>query len=143
MVYIARDPRDVAISYAHFLGRSVDYTIDFMADQMGTLRPREAFVSLQLPQQTSAWSAHVTSWLDDSAMPVHLVRYEDMLLDSVGELKKIADFPGMPTDLIQQAAEATEFTKIQRQEEAKGFVERPGATKQFFRQGRAQRLGRP
>ena len=31
-IYIVRDPRDIAVSFSHHVGRSIDDTIAFMAD---------------------------------------------------------------------------------------------------------------
>jgi|GEM_PF-2595536 len=95
-VYIVRDPRDVAVSYAHFMGAGMDETIRRMGDTATALPNR--FNLLQFPQPLGTWSEHVVSWLDDSGMPVHLVRYEDLLAEPATELAKVAVFLGVSPD---------------------------------------------
>ena len=34
------------------------------------------------------WSGHIASWLDQTDIPVHLVRYEDLKADTVGYLSR-------------------------------------------------------
>ena len=134
-VCIVRDPRDVAVSWSHFFGTSVDKAIEVMADENTTLAGTGKRLHTQLSQHLSSWSKHVLSWLDDAAMPVLLLRYEDMLVDPIGALVKIADFLGLPSDCAAAAAEATSFEKLRSQEDQHGFKERTNVCDKFFRKG--------
>jgi aryl sulfotransferase len=136
-VYLARDPRDVAVSCADFFDLSIDETIRRMNDQDIVLANSEFGGSTQLAQPLGSWSQHVTSWLDDSEMPVHVVRYEDLLEDTTRELRKVAIFLGLPAEAAAAAAGTVTFRSLQAQEEQHGFAELLHAGKRFFRQGRA------
>jgi aryl sulfotransferase len=136
-VYIARDPRDVAVSYADFFGITLDQAIARMNDASMTLAHSADSGSTQLPQPTGTWSEHVASWLDDSAMPVLLVRYEDLVEDTPGKLAQVAKFLGLAAACAPQAASAVSFRSLQDQERDKGFRERPAQCSRFFREGRA------
>lgn len=138
-VYLARDPRDVAVSCADFFGLDIDETIRRMNDQDAALANSQSHGSTQLPQPLGSWSQHVASWLDDSKMPVHLVRYEDLLEDTPDELRKVAVFLGLPAEAVADATQMVTFHSLQAQEEQKGFAEQLQAGKRFFRQGRAGR----
>ena len=130
-VYIVRDPRDVAVSYAHFSGAGIDETIRRMGDAGNTI----GFRLIQFPQPLGSWSEHVVSWLDDSGMPIHRVRYEDLLAEPAAELAKVAVFLGMSPDGAPGAAAATQFENLRAQEEERGFRDLIYETR-FFRQGR-------
>jgi hypothetical protein len=89
VIYIARDPRDVAVSKYHYnvaTGRHPEgYPIeDFI--------PR--FIAGEFDREWGTWAEHVTSWL--STRRNHpgflLVRYEDMKSAPMAELGRIASF---------------------------------------------------
>jgi len=139
-VYLIRDPRDVALSYAHHRGLDVDRLIDLMADASMilsdvTIRGRE-----QLPQPLGSWSGHALSWLDQREIPVLMIRYEDMLADPLTYLGRAAAHLGLATTpaALAAAIEAASFDRLRTQEQTHGFRERQKeATSHFFREGRA------
>jgi hypothetical protein len=136
-VYLVRDPRDIAISLADFWGKSIDWTIDFMADPNTAIgRPGGGMID-QLKQPLGAWSDHVTSWIDNAPLPIHLLRYEDMLAEPSRRIAEAARFAGLNDGGSEFAAMATNFGALRRQEDAEGFVERPSTAQRFFRQGKS------
>jgi hypothetical protein len=136
-VYIVRDPRDVAVSFAHFFGLDLEEAVDSMEDSTRAFTSSSSRLTLQLPQPVGSWSKHVASWLDDAAMPLLLIRYEDMLADSALELEKVARFLGIPAEACAQAAAASGFSTLREQEDMRGFRERVPSAARFFRQGRS------
>jgi hypothetical protein len=46
----------------------------------------------QLRQKLLGWSGHILSWLDQSDIPVHLVRYEDLRSNPVRVLRRALEF---------------------------------------------------
>jgi hypothetical protein len=89
VIYVVRDPRDVAVSKYHYniaTGRhSKGYPIeDFI--------PR--FIAGEFESEWGTWAEHVVSWL--STRRDHpgflLVRYEDMKREPMAELARIASF---------------------------------------------------
>ncbi|MEO5374477.1 MAG: sulfotransferase domain-containing protein [Alphaproteobacteria bacterium] len=137
VVHIVRDPRDVAVSWAHHTGRSIDVAIAQLADPGQTLARSTIRMSRQLPQFTSNWSRHVESWLGATDLAVHLVRYEDLLADTTGALTAIAAFLGLEVDeaAIASTVEAASFSALRAQEERNGFRERRHNQDRFFRRG--------
>lgn len=136
-VYIARDPRDVAISLAAFRGVTIDETIAIMADPAAVMSAYGDGLKPQFEQPMGTWSSHVASWLNGSGMRVHLLRYEDMLSEPQARLADVAGFLGLPTDALTRAVEATRFDVLRAREDETGFNERPPTAARFFRQGRA------
>ena len=135
-VYIVRDPRAVAGSLAHHTGKPIDAAIAHMADA-ASFSSSDDRLHQQLHQHLGSWSSHVLSWLT-APFPVHVVRYEDMMGDPAAAFGALARFLGLPHDpeKIASAVAATTFSRLQEQERASGFVERPRRAAVFFREGR-------
>ena len=136
-VYIVRDPRAVAVSYANHRAEAVERTIARMEDQEGARSASIERLPLHLRLRIGPWRDHVESWLG-APFPVHLVRYEDMHSDPHAAFAAVAAFLGLPFDRarIAAAVEATAFPRLQGQEHATGFVEKPIRATAFFREGR-------
>lgn len=89
VIYIVRDPRDVAISKYHYniaTGRhSADYPIK-------KFLPR--FIAGEFDGEWGTWAEHVTSWLSNrqGQDDFLLLRYEDMKLNPRSELLRVAAF---------------------------------------------------
>lgn len=97
-IYLARDGRDVVVSYYfhqlrfgapdrgfdHFLGRFLNGRIDGYG----------------------AWHRHVISWLDEGGpqLELLLVRYEDLIASPAKELTRVARFLGLSSDPDQISA---------------------------------------
>jgi len=77
VLYVVRNPLDVAVSLSHYNGESLDRTIAFMNDPTAALDcPPHAQQEYQL---ICDWSTHVRSWAEAPGMAVCVLRYEDML----------------------------------------------------------------
>ncbi|MCK6444619.1 sulfotransferase domain-containing protein [Elstera cyanobacteriorum] len=138
-VYLVRDPRDVALSFARHIGRGVDEAIKIMGTpgkQMGrsqqTLRPR-------LLEVFGSWSENVEGWLDHAPFPVHLLPYESLRADPRTALTGLVAALGLPVDplAVEAAVAATDLAELRRQEAAVGFAEWRGVGG-FFGQGRVR-----
>ncbi|HYP07359.1 MAG TPA: sulfotransferase domain-containing protein [Bryobacteraceae bacterium] len=138
-IYVVRDPRDVAVSYAHHACCSIDEAIAFLDDPNAAFASAKSYLTCQLRQTMLTWRGHAASWLDAPGIRVLTVRYEDMIADPEGTLAKVATFcrMGASAELIAAATQATRFDVLQRIEEEQGFQEKPPGMKRFFRRGQA------
>jgi hypothetical protein len=134
-VYIVRNPLDVAVSYAHYSGLPVDRIIAYMADPSGNIDMSKDRVYEFL----GSWSVHVASWMSVPHRPILLLRYEDMLAAAEHTFGRLAAFLRLKPDArqLRRAIEKSSFEELARQEEARGFVERPKTSEKFFRAGKA------
>ena len=140
VVYVIRDPRDVAVSLAHHLGIGVDAAIAMMNSPTAALALNVGRQRGQMRQRLLDWSGHVRSWTGQNDVPVHVVRYEDMKRDTEGVFGGMLEFVGLgaTADGIRRAVRFSGLSELQRQERAEGFRERlPASTSWFFRQGEA------
>lgn len=137
VIYLVRDPRDVACSYAHHLGESLDDTIDRMSSPDHCSRFKRGGLVIEEPMGT--WSQHVMSWLMQTRLPVHRIRFEDLLCDPVREFSKSLSFAGLEYSAseVSEAVNTTQFEMLQAQELKAKFHERPQTSVAFFRSGKS------
>ncbi len=134
-VYIVRNPLDVAISYAHHMGRPLDDAIELMAMD-GLESPIGSNAVFEV---YSSWSEHVFSWTRKPHPSIYVMRYEDMLAEpakAFGGLARHLLFGASPAE-IELAIERSSFSRLRAQEEKQGFIERPKEAERFFREGRS------
>ncbi len=134
-IYVLRNPLDVAISYAHHMGLTIDETIE----SMGTANAEVPLSEQQIHLVLGSWSQHVASWTYQPHQAIHVVRYEDMLADperTFGALARHLLLAPTPAQLAQ-AIDQSSFKNLRAREEAEGFDERPESAERFFRDGRA------
>lgn len=138
VVYIIRNPLDLAGSCAHHWGTSMEAAVERMCGGSAERPPGPLGLLGQLSQQIGPWSHHVRSWVDDSGGPVHVVRYEDLSVDPCGVFGGVVTSCGLDydEDRVKKAVAFSSFAELQRQEASAGFRERstaaPGG---FFRRG--------
>ena len=135
-IYIVRNPLDIAISFAHHLGSSIDTTIEYMADTEATTQLAD---EKRVYEFISSWSHHVASWLSIPHRPILILRYEDMVSAPERSFGRVVSFLNINADReqLQKAIENSEFRRLEKQEKEYGFRERPASSKKFFRSGKS------
>jgi hypothetical protein len=115
VIYLVRDPRDVAVSEYYF-----DRKKRYIAPEM-TL---EQFIKPFLAGETSSygsWWEHAASWIGPRyGNPAFLlVRYEDLLTDPIGKTAKIAEFLGIKADeeRLRAAVERSSADRMRKLEQ--------------------------
>lgn len=110
VIYVVRDPRDVAVSYYHYLvkikqlpaGASVDAFVP-------------NFIAEKLYARFGPWADHVMGWLSmsPSRKDFLFLRYEDLLNDTPRELAKVAALLGIPAE-EEKLKRAVQLSTAQR-----------------------------
>jgi len=134
-IYVVRNPLDVAISYSHHLGTSLDATIHYMAKSRAQVPASNNHVHELL----GSWSEHVESWTAKPSKALHIVRYEDMLMKPQSAFGGITRFLGLkvPRDRLERAIARSSFRVLQEQERRHGFKEKGEFADRFFREGKS------
>ena len=145
VVYMVRNPLDVAVSYAHHRNKPVPDAIAWMNDGDAAEGRLAGGIHPALPAPMCTWCQHVNSWLDQREIPTHLIRYEDLAADPTATFHAALAFldrhcPALVErpnrDAAVDAAVANgAFNRLQAQEAAEGFVARQPTAKSFFRAG--------
>lgn len=138
-VYLVRDPRDVALSWASHSKVTVEETIAEMARRGKVARQNRTGSTPAAPVRLGSWSEHVLSWIDDFKGPLLVLRYEDLLADPHAVVGRFARFLGLPATAsdVAAAVAACGFSALASIEATVGFPERAYVQQRFFRQGKA------
>ena len=113
VIYLVRDPRDVALSLYNFRRkyRSLDDSCPIEQYVAERFVPGDLDVS---------WGEHVGSWLGTrmNRPGFLLVRYEDLLQDAPRELSRVGDFLGVAagTEALSQAIERSSANRLRELE---------------------------
>ena len=139
IIYIIRDPRDIAVSFSKHMGQDINSTIDFMINKSAMFPADKE----RVPTLLSRWDYHYISWQKIN-VPKILIKYEDLISDTKRNLKKIHNF--IKHDLkieiesneiiIENIYNTTHFNKLQEYEKQKGFSEAT-SNSAFFREGKS------
>lgn len=137
VLYFIRNPLDVVISFAHHSTTTIEKTMKMMNNPDFAFCSRENKLHNQTRQRLLTWSEHAASWIDHSALPLMVLRYEDMLADTFNIFKKAVAFIGLDVsdENIIKALEYSSFDNIKKQEKEKGFREKTTKSESFFRKG--------
>jgi aryl sulfotransferase len=139
-IYIIRDPRDVAISYAHHEGMDVDWGVRRLASRGAAGRRGRGGLSPQFRQRLGSWSEHVRGWVDVTPFPVEVLRYEDFVSAPVATFSRglrSAGLDGVDEASVAAAVERASFARLRDAEARDGFRESTGPDRPFFRRGQA------
>lgn len=138
VIYIIRNPLDIAISYSHHNNEPVDRTISALNSELSRLCEQNDRIFVQIQQAITSWSGHVRSWME-SELPVHVIRYEDMLDHPLISFKHAIEFLELRYEdaEITQAINNSVFDTLKAMEIKDGFAERGLYSEAFFRHGRS------
>ena len=134
-IYILRNPLDVCVSFAHHFQITLDEAATILCEKNNRI-PRD---EKTVPQYIGSWGQNVMSWMNAAGMILHVVRYEDMLLnpaDTFASAVKFLDLP-LEDDRLKRALDFTSFQSLKEQEKEKRFIEGHKDGRAFFREGRA------
>ena len=136
-LYLVRDPRDVALSYARHFGLTPERTVESMVKDTNVIAPVKN--GRQIAQYIGSWGLHVRSWARCEKFPVAVIRYEDLLEDTEGTFTKVLRWYGIDVDpfRVSCAVEACRFARVKAAEEREGFEEVGENQERFFNSGRA------
>ena len=104
IIYIVRDPRDVAVSFYHHNLKARNIPDNYPMDEFVS-----RFLLAEFDRKWGTWADHVQSWLRmrQNHPGFMLLRYEDVKADPEHELSRLADFLGQRSfRLINRSAES-------------------------------------
>jgi len=136
-IYIIRNPLDVAVSYSYHCNCSIDKAISDLCNTNCCFYGETGRLNWHLRQKLLTWGEHVESWVDNTEIYVHVVRYEDMKNNPFETFKKATIFAGLSYDdeKVKKAIEFSDFTILHDEEKKNGFNERRTNDSLFFRKG--------
>lgn len=135
-IYIARDPRDVAVSYSDHFGCSLDDAVTSLGKKQNRITQENGLFHI-----LSDWSSHIKSWMEQKTFRTGLLRYEDLLINPAQKFEGILKYLGVEKidqARFDRALKFSSFDSLRKIEEKTGFqeVSKKSAGK-FFREGKA------
>ena len=95
-IYIIRDPRNVITSYKNFENRTYEDILNIMTDKNSHLTSNDYFkkkFGFNGFEIIGSWSENYKSWVHNRlGIPICLIKYEDLLKNTIGEFEKIFNF---------------------------------------------------
>lgn len=134
-IYILRNPFDLAPSFARHQSSDIDTAIDRMMNP-DTIMGTETGIYDALGN----WGDHVAAWTGAAGLPLHVVRYEDLIAKPGKTMRALlGDFLKVPLDSpkLAKAIKDTSFAAMKKHEEKHGFFEKPKGMSSFFAKGQA------
>ena len=134
-IYVVRNPLDVAVSFAHHYGISIDDAVKALCFKALQIEPKDGHIL----QPIADWTTHAESWLRAPGLYRLVLRYEDMLASPQRSFAQVIDFLKMSRDRerLKRAIRHSSFRVLAEQERRSGFVERSRNANSFFRRGGA------
>ena len=143
VVYFIRNPLDVAVSFANHDSILTIDSLNSLNRSDFSLCGNPEKLSNQFKQKLLSWSEHVTSWIDHSCLPVHVIRYEDMLSTPEETFTRACEFLNLNFNSaeVRAAVKSSSLEVLQEQEAQFGFKEKPSGVGSFFQDGRTGSWG--
>jgi hypothetical protein len=140
-LYFIRNPLDVVLSLANHTGLNIEDTIDKYLNAEDGAFIKKAKTAQQYYQLMGTWQMHVSSWINQTEIPFHVIRYEDMKATPFVTFKKATEQMQLnySDEAIIKAIAACDFIKLKEQEQNKGFKEKAIPSSAFFFKGEAGR----
>lgn len=138
VVYLVRNPLDVAVSFAHHQQLSFDDIIQFMSDKKAILGKDLYRYNPNSTEILLSWSDHVKSWMNSNA-DLLIMKYEDMHLEPLKTFSGLVKFLDLDysESAIKKAIKFSDFNILKDQENEEGFGDRNlKSDSHFFRNGK-------
>ena len=135
VICIVRDPRDIAVSGAHFFKKLNDFRSANILDNFDAMVETVCHGSPYAAWCNTPWSQHVTGYLANCSDLLIIIRYEDLIADGLKQLRRIASFLNIDrsdTD-IQECINAQHFEAIKKNAFEKGDIK----NFDFLREGKS------
>jgi hypothetical protein len=142
-IYVVRDPRNIITSYKNFEKKTYEEILNHMKNKEAFLfsEKKTGFKSFEF---IGSWADNYNSWFHNKlGIPICLIKYEDLVKDTLGELRKIIDFIAnvqniknysFNSEKAERGISDSSFDNLSKMEQDGGFNEARGDQK-FFNMG--------
>ena len=125
VIYFIRNPLDVLVSFAYHSAKPAKKMISTLNDSNYAFCDKNDKLQNQLRQIIGSWSDHVKSWTEQTIIPVHIIRYEDMINSTFNSFSKAVKFIGLEKTeaQIKDAIGKSDFSVLSAQEKEDARLE--------------------
>ena len=130
-IYIIRDPRNIITSLKNHFELSYDESLKFMLNERKFTYDYFKKNDYSDFQFLGSWEINYQTWIDNKMFPTLIIKYEDLVSQTYGELKKIINFTDNLTKQNEKfnkkkalnVLSSTNFSNLKKIENTKGFSE--------------------
>jgi hypothetical protein len=90
IIYIVRDPRNLITSLSNHYSLSLKDSLDFMSNKNKMIIPNEN--QFGIATVLGDWSEHYKSWKNSNIAPILIIKYEDLLKDTISTFTSVVNF---------------------------------------------------
>ena len=131
-IYVVRDPRNIITSYKNFEKKTYEEILNHMKNKEAFLfsEKKTGFKSFEF---IGSWADNYNSWFHNKlGIPICLIKYEDLVKDTLGELRKIIDFIAdvqniknysFNNEKAERGVSDSSFENLSKMERERGFNE--------------------
>ena len=130
-IYVIRDPRNVITSLQNHYEMTKEESLNFMLNENKFIYDYGIKNDYSNFQFISSWEKNYQSWLNQKNFSVILIKYEDLIKDTLKTFKKVIDFielitksqKGYNEEKAKNSIQSTTFEKMRKIERKDGFIE--------------------
>ena len=130
-IYVVRDPRNVITSIQNHYEMTKEESLNFMLNENKFIYDYSIKNDYSNFQFISSWEKNYQSWLNQKNFSVLLIKYEDLIKDTLETFKKVIQFIELITkseksyneEKAKISVQSTTFEKMKKIERNDGFIE--------------------
>ena len=130
-IYIVRDPRNVITSLQNHYDITKEESLNFMLNKNKFIYDNSVKNDYSDFQFISSWEKNYHSWLNHKKFPVIMVKYEDLIENTLKTFKIVIEFIELITKSQKNfnekkakiSIQSTTFEKMKKIEREEGFIE--------------------
>ena len=130
-IYIVRDPRNVITSLQNHYEMSQEESLNFMLNENKFIYDHSIKNDYSNFQFISSWEKNYQSWINQKKFSVIMIKYEDLINDTLGTFKKVIEFIEFITNSrkvyndkkAKNSIQSTSFENMKKIERKDGFIE--------------------
>ena len=130
-IYIIRDPRNVITSLQNHYNITKEESLNFMLNKNKFIYDNSVKNDYSDFQFISSWEKNYHSWLNHKKFPVIMVKYEDLIENTLKTFKIVIEFIELITKSQKNfnekkakiSIQSTTFEKMKKMERKEGFIE--------------------
>ena len=130
-IYVVRDPRNVITSLQNHYEMTKEESLNFMLNENKFIYDYRIKNDYSDFQFISSWEKNYQSWLNQKNFSVMMIKYEDLIKDTLETFKKVIEFIELITksqkayneEKAKISIQSTTFEKMKQIERKDGFIE--------------------
>ena len=130
-IYVVRDPRNIITSLQNHYEMTKEESLNFMLNENKFIYDYSIKNDYSNFQFISSWEKNYQSWLNQKNFPVMMIKYEDLIKDTLETFKKVIKFIEFITksqkayneEKAKISIQSTTFEKMKQIERKDGFIE--------------------